>query len=90
MVPRLGGHETLGRIKDDPTLRIIPVIMLSTSVRPDDIRRPYEAHANRYVEKPRTLDHAERIIRALEAFWLDVAILPSCDERRHDSAVQTP
>jgi len=81
-MPRMNGHEFLGRIKNDPEFSVIPVIMLSSSTRPEDISRAYQAHANCYVLKPNSLENAEKLIRAIEAFWIDIVILPPCDERR--------
>lgn len=78
-MPGLTGIETLSAIKGDPELSVIPVIMLSTSDSPDEVRRCYQAHANVYVQKPTDLDRSDRLIRAIEAFWMDFAILPACD-----------
>jgi len=80
-MPRLTGVETLSAIKGDPELSVIPVIMLSTSNSPDEVRRCYQAHANVYVQKPTELERSDQLIRAIEAFWMDFAILPSCDQR---------
>lgn len=77
-MPGLTGFETLTAIKGDPALSAIPVIMLSTSDSPDEVRRCYQAHANVYVQKPTDLERSERLIRAIEAFWMDFAILPAC------------
>jgi two-component system, chemotaxis family, response regulator Rcp1 len=80
-MPRMNGHEVLAQIKSDPELSMIPVIMLSTSVAPDDIRKAYQAHANCYVQKPGSLASAEKLIQAIEAFWMDVVVLPPCEEQ---------
>jgi chemotaxis family two-component system response regulator Rcp1 len=73
-MPRMSGLETLAAIKSDPELRFIPVIMLSTSNRPEDVRRSYEAHANSYVQKPTDLERSIKLIQAVEAFWIEFAI----------------
>ena len=75
-MPRMNGHELLARLKSDAELSIIPVIMLSTSSSPNDIRRAYQLHVNCYVLKPTTLDRAQKLVQAVEAFWMDVAVLP--------------
>jgi CheY-like chemotaxis protein len=80
-MPRLGGLETLTAIKNDPELCVIPVIMLSTGASPEEVRRSYEAHANCYVQKPIDLDRSVKLIQAIEAFWIDFALLPSCGEK---------
>ena len=81
-MPRVGGLETLSAMKSDPDLRVIPVIMLSTSDSPEDVRRSYEAHANCYVQKPTNLEHAIKLVRAVESFWMECVLLPASDERK--------
>jgi CheY-like chemotaxis protein len=78
-MPRLGGFETLAAIKSDPELRVIPVIMLSTSHSTDDVRRSYQAHANCYVRKPTDLEGSVKLVQAIEAFWMNAALLVECD-----------
>jgi CheY-like chemotaxis protein len=91
-MPRLSGLEALAVIKSDPELRLIPVIMLSTSNQPDEVRRSYEAHANCYVQKPTDLEGSVKLVQAVEAFWIDFALPPpfvtqfSADFRRGDLA----
>jgi CheY-like chemotaxis protein len=80
-MPRLGGLETLAAIKSDPELRVIPVIMLSTSNSPDDVRQSYLAHANGYVQKPTNLERSEKLVQAVEAFWIEFTLLPDTEER---------
>lgn len=75
-MPRLNGLETLHAIKSDPDLRLIPVIVLSASPWPEDVRRCYQGYANAYVEKPTSLEGLEHLTRALEIFWWRVAVLP--------------
>ena len=73
-MPRMGGLEALGRIKQDERLRGIPVIMMSTSRDQQDIDRSYDQHANAYVVK--SLDAREgQTIENLVRFWLDTAEL---------------
>jgi two-component system, chemotaxis family, response regulator Rcp1 len=81
-MPRLGGLETLSAIKTDPDLRAIPVIMLSTSNSPQDVRRSYQAHANCYVQKPANLEGSVKLIQAVESFWMEFVLLPTPDERK--------
>jgi chemotaxis family two-component system response regulator Rcp1 len=80
-MPRLGGLETLSAIKTDPELYVIPVIMLSSAKSPDEVRDSYQGHANCYVEKPADLEQSVKFIQALEAFWMDFALLPACNEQ---------
>ena len=79
-MPGLSGLEVLAAVKGDPQLSVIPVLMLSTSSSPEDVHRCYQSHANVYVQKPRDLEHSQRLIQAIEAFWMDFAVLPSLDE----------
>lgn len=80
-MPHLSGLDTLSAIKSDPDLCVIPVIMLSTSNSPNDVRRSYQAHANGYVQKPTNLERATRLFQAVESFWMDFVLLPARDER---------
>ena len=79
-MPRLSGLETLSAIKNDPDLCVIPVIMLSTSCSPQDVRKCYQSHANCYVQKPIDLERSIKLLQAVEAFWIDFALLASSDE----------
>jgi len=80
-MPRLGGVETLSAIKTDPELCVIPVIMFSSSLSPDDVRQSYQARANCYVPKPKSVERSEKLLQVVEAFWMDFAILPTFPER---------
>jgi chemotaxis family two-component system response regulator Rcp1 len=81
-MPRLGGLETLSAIKNDPELYVIPVIMLSSSISPHDVRTSYQARANCYVQKPIDLQRSVKLLQAIETFWIDFALLPAGDERQ--------
>jgi CheY-like chemotaxis protein len=78
-MPRLGGLETLSAIKNDPELYVIPVIMFSSSISPEDVRESYRARANCYVQKPSDLDNSVKLVQVIESFWMDFAVLPACD-----------
>ena len=69
-LPGLHGHEVLAEIKADPKLRIIPVVILSSSRHPDDIKRSYELHANAYIVKPTDFDGFEDMIKKIDACFL--------------------
>ncbi|NHE55766.1 response regulator [Cyclobacterium plantarum] len=74
-MPILNGHEVLAHIKSDPTLKKIPVIMLTTSAHQKDIHRAYEHHTNSYVKKPLNMaDFLEAILK-IEEFWLQLSTL---------------
>ncbi|MDA0739333.1 MAG: response regulator [Nitrospirae bacterium] len=75
-LPQKNGFEILKHIKDDKTLKRIPVIVLSSSQNPDDIAKAYELHANCYLTKPVDLEPFFEIVKAVEYFWFQLARLP--------------
>lgn len=75
-LPRKSGYEVLAEIKRDKALRTIPIIVFTSSGASADIFKVYEMEASCYVTKPTDIDDLFRIIKAIEAFWFDVAILP--------------
>ena len=75
-LPGKSGREVLDEIKKDPELRIIPVVILTSSEAEADIVRSYKLHANAYVRKPLDLDQLNIIVQAIQSFWFTVATLP--------------
>ncbi len=75
-LPRRDGREVLGHLKSDANLRDIPVIVLSTSESPEDVRHCYGLHANCYLTKPADLDEFFQLVEIIEQFWLEAACLP--------------
>ncbi len=75
-LPRKDGREVLAEIKDDPNLRRIPVVILTTSKAEIDILRAYDLHVNCYVTKPLNLDRFLEVVRSIESFWLSIVELP--------------
>jgi CheY-like chemotaxis protein len=75
-MPRISGRQVAAQLKEDPGLRSIPVIVLSTSGYSTDVRRCYEEGVNSYVQKPIEFDEFVRTISAVESYWLRVAKLP--------------
>jgi CheY-like chemotaxis protein len=76
-LPRLSGLEVLADLKEDPELRLIPVVMLTTSQAEEDILRSYELHANAYVSKPVDFEHFIEAIRQIDDFFLTLVQLPA-------------
>lgn len=76
-LPKKDGREVLAEIKADPNLKRIPVLVLTTSKHADDIRTTYDLHANCYINKSGNLQHLLTIVRRIEEFWLETAVLPS-------------
>jgi CheY-like chemotaxis protein len=76
-MPRMNGAEVLEVLKGDEDLKSIPVVVLTTSSAPEDIRSAYELHANAFVTKPVSLDDFVRTVRTIDAFFLETAaVLP--------------
>jgi CheY-like chemotaxis protein len=75
-LPRKDGREVLEEIKADPSLRYIPVVVLTSSQAEQDILRAYDLHANCYVSKPVDLDQFIHVVRSIEDFWFTIVKLP--------------
>ena len=75
-LPRKSGLETLCEIKTNPAWLITPVVVVSGSADPVEIRRAYELHASCYVRKPSDLDQFLRFIRVCYEFWGSIVTLP--------------
>jgi CheY-like chemotaxis protein len=75
-LPRKDGREVLAEIKKDPALRIIPIIVLTTSHSDKDILQSYELNCNCYITKPVDFGQFIEVIRTIEKFWLTVVTLP--------------
>jgi chemotaxis family two-component system response regulator Rcp1 len=80
-LPRMNGREVLTAIKEDESLRRIPVVVLTTSEDEEDVLRSYELHANCYVTKPVGLDQFLAVVRQIDSFWLEVVKLPAPGKR---------
>jgi two-component system, chemotaxis family, response regulator Rcp1 len=75
-LPKKDGREVLQEIKENPTLKIIPVVILTTSASEGDILRSYLLHANCYITKPVSLDGFLTVVKSIEDFWMSVVKLP--------------
>jgi CheY-like chemotaxis protein len=75
-LPRLDGREVLAQIKEDPILRRIPVVVLTTSAAEEDVLRSYDLHANAYVTKPVDFEQFVRVVRQVDEFFFTVVRLP--------------
>lgn len=74
-LPRKDGREVLQEIKQDESLRHIPVVILSTSQAEQDILQSYRLRANAFITKPVEIDHFFQAMRSIEHFWLEVVKL---------------
>jgi CheY-like chemotaxis protein len=68
-MPRMSGFEVLEWIKHNPTFRRLPVIIVSSSDRPQDIDRAYELGANAYMVKPVNFRAVERLFGSITHYW---------------------
>ncbi len=75
-LPKMDGTEVLSIIKNDPELKRIPVIMLTTSSAEKDILASYNNYANCYITKPVDLNRFMDVVRTMENFWISVVQLP--------------
>ena len=75
-LPKKNGFEVLAEIKADPKLKLIPVVILTSSSAEEDILRSYQLFANSYIVKPNDYFSFFQAIKNLEQFWLNLAKLP--------------
>ena len=80
-LPRRDGREVLQEIKADEQLRMIPVVVLTTSSAEADILKSYQLHANCYITKPVDLEQFISVVKSIDDFWLTIVRLPA-DRRR--------
>ena len=75
-LPKWGGRQVLEKIKKDPDLLRIPVVVLTTSNAAADVLASYDLHANCFINKPVDFDNFFQIITYIQKFWLETATLP--------------
>ncbi len=75
-LPKYDGRQVLERIKSDPGLTHVPVVILTTSSSEEDILRSYKLHANAYVAKPVDVNQFIAAVRQIDQFFLSVVRLP--------------
>ncbi len=75
-LPRRGGVELLSRVKTQPHLRSIPIVVLSSSEASADVSKSYAEGANCYVAKPLNLDSMKHVVETIENFWFTFVKLP--------------
>lgn len=78
-LPKIDGKEVLLYIKNDPALKKIPVVMLTTSSSEMDINDAYSNHANCFITKPVDLNKFFGVVRMIENFWITIVKLPAKD-----------
>jgi chemotaxis family two-component system response regulator Rcp1 len=75
-LPKKNGRKVLEEIKQSPTLKSIPVVILTSSASDEDTLRKERLHANCYITKPVTLDGFLNVVKSIDSFWLSVVKLP--------------
>jgi len=75
-MPATSGFEFLARIKSDPALKIVPLVIYSASSSPSDMRRCYLLGANSYIVKPMTVEMMVQQLKSLVHYWLETVSLP--------------
>jgi two-component system, chemotaxis family, response regulator Rcp1 len=75
-LPKKDGRQVLSAIKNDPDLRRIPVVVLTTSRDQEDIAQAYDLNANCFLAKPVDYEEFARLVKAIEDFWLTIVELP--------------
>lgn len=76
-LPGMSGKEILAEIKQDPALRSIPVIVLTSSAARQDVLDTYAAHGNAYMVKPVDFDAYVSLVERIHTYWLGAVLLPS-------------
>lgn len=80
-LPKKSGRQVLEEIKQDPDLKSIPVVILTTSAAEEDILRSYQLHANCYITKPVDLDQFLKVVKTIDNFWLAIVNLPATTKK---------
>ena len=75
-MPRKSGHQALKEIKEDPNLRQIPVVILTTSRQEQDISRSYRLGVNSFITKPSSFGALVETMKVLERYWFEIVTLP--------------
>ncbi len=78
-MPLKDGREALEEIKNDPELRHIPIIVLTTSKDEDDILSSYGLGASSYIVKPISLDRLMRVVNSIGEYWVQIVEVPQSD-----------
>jgi CheY-like chemotaxis protein len=76
-MPRMDGREALAAIKSKPSLRRIPVVILTTSRTEEDIVHSYDLGVNSFITKPVTFEGLVEVMKALGRYWIEIVELPS-------------
>ena len=81
-MPKKDGREALKEIKNNESLRLIPVVILTTSQAEEDIIRSYNLGVNSFISKPVTFDALVEIMKTLSKYWFEIVELPPLELNR--------
>ena len=76
-LPKVDGREVLASIKNDPSLKRIPVVVLTTSKADEDIAKSYDLNVNCYITKPVDMQKFSEVVKAIDNFWFSIVTLPT-------------
>ena len=76
-MPKMDGREALQEIRSDPDLRLIPVVVLTTSKTEEDILRTYGLGASSFINKPVAFEGLVDVMKTLQKYWFEIVELPS-------------
>ncbi|MFI5454726.1 MAG: response regulator [Isosphaerales bacterium] len=83
-MPKMDGREALREIKADPSLRRIPIVVMTTSQTEEDIYRTYDLGVNSFITKPVSFDGLVAVMRAIGTYWIEIVELPDGAGRREN------
>ena len=87
-MPKMGGAETLSEIRADPSLKRVPVVVLTTSTSEDDVNDTYERGANSVISKPSSFTGLVEVLRGVRSYWAEVAHLPTSTPRARSTFIE--
>ncbi len=76
-MPRMDGREVLQKIKQDPQLRRIPVVVLTTSSSEEDVLKAYDLGVNSFITKPVTFQSLVEAMESIAGYWLGIVAMPT-------------
>lgn len=75
-MPKMDGREALAEIKNDPELRQVPVVILTTSKAEEDIFRTYQLGVNSFITKPVSFTSLAEVMKTIAKYWFEIVELP--------------
>ncbi|MGI9512133.1 MAG: response regulator [Anderseniella sp.] len=76
-MPKKDGRTALKEIREDPKLRNIPIVVLTTSKSEEDILKTYDLGVNSFITKPVTFDRLVDVVKVLRQYWIEIVAIPA-------------